>query len=277
VSCRARSGRKLKKTAGLVARLDRGHSVHGRGSRAVHDRTQRAVGAVPALVAVHRVVAPADGDDGDARADELGDVAAGRVRRDVAPVREGVHEGALGHSFAPGELDQRAEVIDVAVHAAVGHEPEKVDVRPALLRPLECIPERLVLEEVAALDRAVDSHEVLVDHPAGADREMADLGVPHLPARQADRFPGGFERRVRVAAPELVEDGCVRELDSVPRPRRRAAPAVEDDERYERIRAADWQIAVKESTSREAPPTSAPSTAGSDRISSAFSGLTEPP
>ena len=106
---------------------------------------------------------------------------------------------------------------------------------------------------------------------------MADLGVPHLPAREADRLAGGFERRVRVAAPELVEDGCVRELDGVPRPRRRAAPAVEDDERYERIRAADWQIAVKESTSRDAPPTSAPSTSGWDRISSAFSGLTEPP
>ena len=85
MSCLARSGRKLKKIAaspgpslgpgqndrldelvrdaGLVARLDRGHSVLRRSPRAVHDGTQRAVGAVPALVAVHRVVAPADRDD----------------------------------------------------------------------------------------------------------------------------------------------------------------------------------------------------------------------
>ena len=68
------------------------------------------------------------------------EVAPRGVRRDVAPVREGVDEGALGHSFASGELDQRAEVVDVAVHAAVRDEPEQVDVRPALLRPLERIP-----------------------------------------------------------------------------------------------------------------------------------------
>ena len=64
-------------------------------------------------------------------------------------------------------------------------------------------------EKVAALDRAVDPHEVLVDHAARADREMTDLGVPHLPAREADRLAGSFERRVRVAAPQLVEDRCV--------------------------------------------------------------------
>ena len=39
--------------------------------------------------------------------------------------------------------------------------------------------------------------------------------------------------RVRVLRPEPVEDGRVGEVDGVPRPGRRAAPAVEDDERYE--------------------------------------------
>ena len=68
---------------------------------------------------------------------------------------------------------------------------------------------------------------------------------------------------MRVALPERVEDRRVGQLDGVPGPRRSAAPAVEDDERYERERrAAVRQIAVKESTSREAPPTSAPSTSG---------------
>src|SRR5438046_89289 len=105
---------------------------------------------------------------------------------------------------------------------------------------------------------------------------MADLGVAHLAGRQADRLAGGLERRVRVLGPEPVEVRRVGEQDRVPRAGRRAAPAVEDDERYER-EAAAWQIAVNDSTSSDAPPTRAPSTPCSASSSAAFSGLTEPP
>src|SRR4029077_7522929 len=96
----------------------------------------------------------------------------------------------------------------------------------------------------------------------GADREMADLGVAHLPRRQPDRLAGGLERRVRVPGPQALEHRRVGEVDGVARPRRRDPPAVEDDEDYEGIRAAAWHIETKESTSSEAPPTSAPSTSG---------------
>ena len=101
---------------------------------------------------------------------------------------------------------------------------------------------------------------------------------PIWPGGQPDVLARRAQRRVRVARPEVVEDGRVRQLDRVPGAGRRAAPAVEDDERYERVRrAAVSQIAVKESTSSEAPPTSAPSTSSWERSSSAFSGFTEPP
>ena len=85
------------------------------------------------------------------------------------------------------------------------------------------------------------------------------------------------DRRARTLGPEPVEGGRLGELDRVARSGRRAAPAVEDDERYERIRAAVAQIAPKNSGLSEAPPTSAPPTSGWRRSSSAFSGLTEPP
>ena len=106
---------------------------------------------------------------------------------------------------------------------------------------------------------------------------MTDLGVAHLAFRQADRLAGRGELRVRKVAPQPVEDGRVRELDRVARAGRRDSPAVEDDERYEGIRAAVWHIALKESTSSEAPPTSAPSTSGCASSVPALSGLTEPP
>ena len=166
-------------------------------------------------------------------------------------------------------------MVEVGVDAALGDEPEQVNVAAARLRALEGADEHRILEERAVADRGVHPLQVLEQDPAGPDRQMADLGVAHLPGRQADRLAGGREGRVRVLAPEPVEDGRVRELDSIARAGRRAAPAVEDDERYE-VDAAR-QIAAKESGSSEAPPTSAPSIEGWARSSAAFSGLTEPP
>jgi hypothetical protein len=67
---------------------------------------------------------------------------------------------------------------------------------------------------------------------------------------------------VRALLPQPVEDRRLGELDRVPRSGRRDAPAVEDDEGYEGIRAAVSHIAFKEPASSDAPPTSAPSTSG---------------
>ena len=163
------------------------------------------------------------------------------------------------------------EVVDVRVDAAVRDEAEQVDV-PATL---EGAAQGRVLEERAVLDRAVHAHQVLVEDPARPDRQVADLGVPHLAGRQADRLAGGLQLRVRVLGPDPVEDRRVGQLDGVARAGRRTAPPVEDDERYEG-RAA-LQIAANEATSSEAPPTSAPSTSGCASSSAALSGLTEPP
>ena len=157
----------------------------------------------------------------------------------------------------------------------VRDEPEEVDVAAPLAGAVERPPEGGVVGEAPVGDRLVDADEVLVENAARADRQVADLGVAHLPGREAYCLAGSLERGVWVLGPEAVEDGRVRQLDRVPRARRRAAPAVEDDERYE-VGAAR-QIAVNDSTSSEAPPTRAPSTPGCARSSAALSGLSEPP
>ena len=164
-------------------------------------------------------------------------------------------------------------MVDVRVHAAVRDEAEQVDVLAALERAAQ----DFVLEELAGLDRPVHADEVLEEDATRADRQMADLGVAHLAVRQADRRARGDELRVRMVAPQPVEDGRVGELDRVARARRRDSPAVEDDESYEGIRAAVSHIALKESTSRDAPPTRAPSTSGCASSAPALSGLTDPP
>ncbi len=198
------------------------------------------------------------------------------MRRHVATVGEGVDPRAVGHPLAPGELEQGAEMIDVGVDAAVGDEPEQVHVAVALAGATEHAEQRLVVEERAVGDGRAYAHEILEEDPSRADREVPDLGVPHLAVGQADGTAGSCELRVRVALPQRVEDGRLRQLDGVARAGRRQTPAVEDHERDQRYVAAR-QMAANESGSRDAPPTSAPSTPGWASSSAALSGLTEPP
>src|SRR2546430_15950315 len=154
---------------------------------------------------------------------------------------------------------------------AVRDEPQQM--HPAA--SLEGGAEHRVVEQRPVFGRPVHAHRVLVEAPAAADRQVADLAVSHLSGGESGRLAGRVELRVRELAPEPVEHRRLRELDGVPRPGRRAAPAIEDDERYE-VDAAR-QIAANEETSSDAPPTSAPSTPGCSSSSAALSGLTEPP
>ena len=171
------------------------------------------------------------------------------------------------------------EVIDVRVHTAIRDEPEKVNVSPAFARSTERGDERVVLGERAVGDGGVHSREILKENPPGADGEVADLGVPHLPRRQSDRLTRRGERRVREPIPERVEHRRSCEPYRVPGAWRSDSPAVQDDEDdgSHAVAAPARQIASNDAMSSEAPPTSAPSTSGNPRRTAALSGLTEPP
>ena len=258
----------------LVARLDGRDGIGRLRALAAHDRGRRPLRALGPVVAVHRVVA-AD-NRGDPLRRQAGEVGRGGVRRDVAAVREGVDPRPLLHPLAACQLEQREQVVEVRVDASLGDEAEQVNVPSTLPCPCESADERGVVEEGAVPDREVDPHQVLEEHAAGADREVPHLGVPHLAGGQADGLARGGERRVWEQAPEGVEDRRLGEVDGVPRARRGEAPAIEDDERYEREAAVRHRL-EKDAGSSEAPPTRAPSMSGCASSSAAFSGLTEPP
>ena len=142
-------------------------------------------------------------------------------------------------------------------------------------------PQGLVLEEAAVGDRVVDPGQVLLDDGAGAEVEVADLGVAHLPLGKADVAPLGRELGVGELRPEPVEDRRLGDRDRVAGAGLGDAPAVEDDQRD---RGSRWRhypaastIAANSAGSRLAPPTSAPSMSGWAISSAALSGLTEPP
>ena len=110
----------------------------------------------------------------------------------------------LRHPLAPGQLEERVQVLLVAVHAAVGDQPHEVDRAAGRLGLAHRLEQRGDLEEGAVLDGPVDAHQVLVDDPPGAEVGVADLGVAHLPLGQSDGETGGPQRGRRVVAHQRV-------------------------------------------------------------------------
>ena len=94
-----------------------------------------------------------------------------------------------------GEIDEREQVLVDRVHAALAEQPHQVERATRGLRPLAGAEEGLVTEEAAVGDRLGDPDEVLHHHAAGAEIEVPDLAVPHLPARKPHRQSGGIEQR----------------------------------------------------------------------------------
>ena len=257
------------------------------GSAAVDEQVVGSLDALPAAVAVHRVPAADDRADAHpaARAGgpqlaappfEQRDVLDARFGRGVAAVGEAVdHE--VAHREAPGELQQRLQVAEAGVHAAVGHQPDQVHA----LGAGERVHDRGVLAQHPVEHGVVDAREVLADDGAGAEVEVADLGVAHLPLGQPHGAPGGRQRGVRVGVPQLVEHRRARQRDGVAGAGIGEAPAIQHDQagagQGKRRQEAACTIAANVSACSEAPPTSAPSTSGSASSDEALSGLTEPP
>src|SRR5690606_30948480 len=87
-----------------------------------------------------------------------------------------------------------------------------------------------VVEEAAAFDRGVDAGQFLVHHPACADVHVADLGVAHLPVRQADVSTLGVDQGGRAGFPQPAPVGHVGLGDGVVARILAVAPAVQDQQ-----------------------------------------------
>ena len=175
---------------------------------------------------------------------------------------------------------------------------------PSEIRPIACRRPRRdsraepqaarrarVLEEAAVRDRVVDPRQVLLDDRPRAEVEVADLGVAHLPVGKADVPPRGRERRVRIGAPELVEDRacsparwrCRARPGRGPSRRGSPAPATAPARSLGPARSGPSGPPPLRRSPRSppgrgcAPPTRAPSTSGWEISSAALPGLTEPP
>ena len=118
----------------------------------------------------------------------------------------------------------------VRMHATIGEQSEEMQPALAGARRRHRVDQRRVCEKLTILDHQIDLGDVHVHDAAGADVEVADFAVAHLPRWQADVAPAGVDQRVGKLGEQAIVVGLARQRDGVGRRRRSIAPAIEDDE-----------------------------------------------
>src|SRR5207247_11370632 len=106
----------------------------------------------------------------------------------ATPICERMHED-FRDACLVSSIRQRDHVRVVAVHAAVGNESEKM--KPMASRFDEGFLQYLITSELARGDGLVNPSQVLRNNSAGAQVEVADLRVAHLPSGHANVSSAG--------------------------------------------------------------------------------------
>ena len=198
----------------LVEGLDARDGV-GLDVRCVDQHVVGALDALPTVVAVHGPIAAGDGSDARVAASllgqvgqergELGDVAGAGLRVDVAAVHEAVDANGL-HAPLGCHGDERLAMALHGVHAAGAHEAHEVQGLAGGCTVVHRADEDLIGLEGAVLDGIVDARKLLEDDAAGANVEVADLGIAHLAIGQAHVLSGCAEGGVRVVGIQAVDE-----------------------------------------------------------------------
>ena len=140
-------------------------------------------------------------------------------------------------TFALRQIEQREKVLVDRVHAARANESQEVQSPVFLLYVPASTHEGRIGVEASVGDGRRDAYKILHHHASGAEIQVSDLAVAHLPFGQADAKSGSFEQRARAAAPERIPGRGVGECDCVAVSFGAVAPSIEYDER-------DWPRAL---------------------------------
>ena len=129
-----------------------------------------------------------------------------------------------------GERDERAQVRDVGMDAAVGEEAHQVNGAARGERRVDRFDERRVRLEAPVRNRPIDPVEIGEDDPARAKAEVAHLRVPDLPRREPDRLARGQEERGGIGRAQRLDLLRITPSDRIPARGRGFAPSVHHDE-----------------------------------------------
>ena len=116
----------------------------------------------------------------------------------------------LPDPFLSCKVDEGEKMVEARVHAAVGKEPHQVERRTGFPGVSDKGGDFRLRGERARFAGAVDAHEVLIDHAACADVEVADFGISHLAGGEPHVFAEGEEFGMRAALHERFKIGRMR-------------------------------------------------------------------
>ena len=268
----------------------------GRGAQplGVDDRVVGELDPLPAAVAVHRVVAAADRADPPGVAQpalELGDVAGAEVGSVSRPSVNACTTTSGTPSCAASSISASRWVQPECTPPSETRPDQVQPPAGARRAAAQAASSASFSKKRAVGDRVVDPGQVLLDDRAGAEVEVADLGVAHLPVGQADVAAARPRASCADSAPRARRrPGCRPARSALPGPGLGEPPAVEDDQRDRaapgarrrrlghrgsRGRLADRDEVVE--VERGAADQAAVDVVRGANSSAAFAGFTEPP
>jgi hypothetical protein len=188
---------------------------------------------VPALVAIHRVIATTHRCDRNGRRQRRAqtlDVILSGARRRVSSIGKNMHDG--GYASLREQRRQRSCVVLMGMHAARRSQAKEVAGAAGLTQASDEVDQGGGRFDPAVGHRVVYALQILHDNAPGADVEMSHLGVSHLTRRQADVLARRLQQCVGAGAPQSVEVGRVRLTDSIVDRVFTPTPAVQNDQHH---------------------------------------------
>src|SRR5208283_2053096 len=164
---------------------------------------------------------------------ELVDKRKRRARRLVAPVEHRVNRNPA-RAVRRGDVEQRHQMIDMTVHAAVGKQSPDMQRRAESDGLFYRMEQRRIAGESVALDRFRDSQQVLVDDEARAGGGMTDFGIALHARRQSHRIVRCVELGMSLRRVEPVHHRSLRRGDRVRRAALADSPSIENHQRCNR-------------------------------------------
>ncbi len=116
------------------------------------------------------------------------------------------------------------------VHAAIRYQSKQMQLASTQPGILHRVEQHWVREELPVLNHQVDACNFHMHDAPGANIQMADFAVPHLPLRQPNKRPAGMDERVRILAQQPVIRGLARKCNGIGLGFSSVSPAIEDYE-----------------------------------------------
>ena len=194
----------------VIALLDSLHHVVALATLAMHELVVGQTDALPALVAVHGIVAASDSCH---HAGTLGAMLLELCHKALAALGVGVatvHKAVDIHLAKPillGDVAQRKKVVERTMNATIAGKTHEVDGFSCLLGIAESVNDLGISQNRLVANCLVDFHEVLINHASAANVQMPHLAVAHLPVGQSHVLATGLQLAVRIVFQQGVPIG----------------------------------------------------------------------